>query len=184
MFLHADILHDTRANNHPALLEQLSSQGRMGWDILISNPPYVSPQNYNHTTSRSVRNFEPRLALVPETSLPMLSDDAHGDLFYPRLLHLAEVLRSKVLLVEVADLEQANRVVDLARASGRWDGTQLWRDDLAAPARIDGEVTSTGISVRGRGSARSVLCWRGPGALWLRTAVNDPITPDRSQLQG
>ncbi|KAI9827988.1 MAG: hypothetical protein M1819_006831 [Sarea resinae] len=38
------------------------------WDVIISNPPYISPEGYKRTTSRSVRNFEPRLALVPPSS--------------------------------------------------------------------------------------------------------------------
>ncbi len=35
------------------------------WDILISNPPYISPRGFAKQTSRSVRNWEPKLALVP-----------------------------------------------------------------------------------------------------------------------
>lgn len=35
------------------------------WDILISNPPYISPSAYWKTTTRAVRKFEPKLALVP-----------------------------------------------------------------------------------------------------------------------
>jgi hypothetical protein len=99
----------------------------------------------------------------------MLPDDTHGDLFYPRLLQLAEVFQSKVLLVEVADMTQAERVIDLVIQTGKWDGAELWRDNPGA--RVDSERTSKGIPVRGRGEARSLLCWRGLGESWLRTAV-------------
>ncbi|KAJ5491607.1 hypothetical protein N7539_003174 [Penicillium diatomitis] len=39
-------------------------------DLLISNPPYISPSDFrNGTTARSVRLFEPRLALVPPVTI-------------------------------------------------------------------------------------------------------------------
>ncbi|EER40586.1 conserved hypothetical protein [Histoplasma capsulatum H143] len=40
--------------------------------ILLSNPPYISPAQFaNGTTARSVRRYEPRLALVPPTRRPI-----------------------------------------------------------------------------------------------------------------
>ncbi|KAE9965694.1 hypothetical protein EG328_009475 [Venturia inaequalis] len=85
------------------------------WDLLICNPPYISPNHFYTTTSRSVRNFEPKLALVPPPSESGLTDEQQGDLFYPRLLHIADKLKSKILLMEVADLSQAERVAAMAQ---------------------------------------------------------------------
>ena len=42
--------------------------GETEWDIIISNPPYISPRGYVRETHRSVRNWEPKLALVPCSS--------------------------------------------------------------------------------------------------------------------
>ncbi|CAD6591784.1 MAG: hypothetical protein ASARMPRED_005600 [Alectoria sarmentosa] len=96
------------------------------WDILISNPPYISPTSFNSTTTRSVRNYEPRSALVPAgTPSPKgrVAEVDAGDTFYPRLLEIAEQVSAQVLLIEVGGLEQAFRVV--AMVTGKREGAQL-----------------------------------------------------------
>src|SRR5690606_11160420 len=61
------------------------------WDILVSNPPYVSPSAFWNTTTRSVRGFEPKLALVPPAAGAGTAVE-QGDEFYPRLLAFARHL--------------------------------------------------------------------------------------------
>ncbi|MCJ1458065.1 hypothetical protein MMC28_008436 [Mycoblastus sanguinarius] len=146
------------------------------WDLVVSNPPYISPLAFNRTTSRSVRNYEPKSALVPvartsptsSTVADTNTDTDIGDMFYPRLLHLAATVNSKILLVEVADLAQATRVGQMIVASGKWEGCEIWRDWPAAPD-AGGEVAAEGtqIRVRGEGNGRAVLAWRGEGVSML-----------------
>ncbi|TAQ87038.1 hypothetical protein B7494_g4629 [Chlorociboria aeruginascens] len=89
-------------------------------DILISNPPYISKTHFSKETARSVRNWEPKLALVPEPQ----SESARGevaaeDVFYERLLHLHyHIFKSKLLLMEVGDSDQAIRVAEMAVNNG------------------------------------------------------------------
>jgi hypothetical protein len=67
--LQADVLLDPFADLCRGPLPLKVALNRHGyspfWDILISNPPYISPTGYWKTTTRSVRGFEPKLALVP-----------------------------------------------------------------------------------------------------------------------
>ncbi|KAI4762897.1 S-adenosyl-L-methionine-dependent methyltransferase [Aureobasidium sp. EXF-3400] len=182
-FLQADILatkNNEGDTSPPSLASALqhytsatSSQKRHHWDILISNPPYISPSAFAHTTTRSVKRYEPLLALVPSlptssSSTPQDTDQAtqdqtQGDLFYPRLLSIAADLSVKVVLFEVADLEQAKRVAGMAEKQNIWDGVEIWRDDPSS-----GEMeTETGIKVLGTGNGRSVVAYRGEGKDWL-----------------
>lgn len=132
-------------------------------DVLVSNPPYISPSDYMRTTARSVRHFEPKLALVPlSTAFAQHVDHENlGELFYPRLLDLAEELSAKVVLLEVADLEQASRVVKLLAQRPSWSvDVEIWRDE---PSRHhEQNILSGGRSLRiiGEGSGRSVFIWR------------------------
>lgn len=134
------------------------------WDVLISNPPYISPLAYWKTTTRSVRTFEPRLALVPPNK-SNFDDTQQGDMFYPRLLKLAEECEAKIVLLEVANLEQAVRVSQLAKKADIFDGIEIWRDE---PDHLPGQHTiEEGFDVLGSGNARSVVCWRRAGGEWL-----------------
>ncbi|KAF2836891.1 S-adenosyl-L-methionine-dependent methyltransferase, partial [Patellaria atrata CBS 101060] len=131
-------------------------------NILTANPPYISLSSFR-TTPRSVRSFEPRAALVPPSS-PTLSDQAQGDRFYPRLLEIADEVGAEVVLVEVADMAQALRVVGMARGRG-WEGLEVWRNEPGARAEEDSggggrDCAGDGVVVRGRGDGRSVLCFR------------------------
>ncbi|ORY04862.1 S-adenosyl-L-methionine-dependent methyltransferase [Clohesyomyces aquaticus] len=135
------------------------------WDIVIANPPYISPSAYWSTTTRSVRGFEPKLALVPPPR-PGNNDTEQADYFYPRLLTAARDAEAKIVLLEVADLDQAMRVATMARRIAIFDGIEIWRDQ--PDQRNESAVgISAEFPVRGQGNARSVLCWRGLGATWL-----------------
>ncbi|KAH9882869.1 hypothetical protein J1614_000235 [Plenodomus biglobosus] len=158
------------------------------WDVVISNPPYISPRAYWKTTARSVRAWEPKLALVPPPpppppisplpSLPSSSvqhagphaDDAQADVFYPHLLNIARDFEAKVLLLEVADLAQALRVARSAAASDTFERVEIWREQPDARAEEEEEEEEEkdhGIAILGQGNARSVVCWRDVGLAWL-----------------
>lgn len=145
------------------------------WDLLISNPPYISPSAYWKTTMRSVRKFEPKLALVPPPR-SKFDDTQQGDMFYPRLLKIAEEVEAKIVLLEVADLEQALRVARLAQKLNTFDGIEIWRDDPDVSASQP--TIEDGFQVYGEGNGRSVLCWRGAGGPWLgKTITPKPQAP-------
>lgn len=132
-------------------------------DIIISNPPYIGETAFNKSTSRSVRNFEPRLALVPSRS----GGPGHGRFFYWRLLQLHKQLRSRVLVMEVSGARQAAVVARLAQfLCGSNNTIELWRDwpdqDTSPDeksAKIDGKWT---FPVKGAGSYRTVVLRRHP----------------------
>jgi methylase of polypeptide subunit release factors len=164
----ADVLLDPFADLYGRTVPFKTALNRHGhppfWDILISNPPYISPAGYWKTTTRSVRGYEPKLALVPPFTTPR-SDAQQGDMFYPRLLEIARDVEAKIVLLEVADLEQAYRVVRRARALDIFDGMEIWREDPLVPS--DASMGEDDVPLVGKGNARSVLCWRGAGSAWL-----------------
>lgn len=98
-----------------------------GCDLLISNPPYISSSDFrNGTTARSVRLFEPKLALVPPlppqfqqspnptpTPTSAMGDVRPEDIFYRRILELSYKLRTKVTVLECGDIKQAERVIEM-----------------------------------------------------------------------
>ncbi|CAK3854327.1 Release factor glutamine methyltransferase [Lecanosticta acicola] len=168
-FVQADVLSkedNIPTDGPPSLMQALNrlagDTGPKDFDILVSNPPYISPKSFRSTTSRSVRNFEPKLALVPPSST-FQGDTAIGDSFYPRLLQIAEHVRARFLLLEVADIDQAMRVASLVFATGSWEGVEIWRDspslspEQAEKIDIDGKI----VDVRGMGNGRSVFAHRG-----------------------
>lgn len=146
---------------------RLETHGRNSTcDIIISNPPYISQEAFNKETTRSVRNWEPRLALVPQRA----SVDfrfALEDVFYHRLLVLYESFESRILAMEVGDDEQALRVARMAfklGVVGDQDEVQIWRDALGCSS-VAGEAESLivqGRNVRliGAGKLRAVVLFR------------------------
>ena len=164
------------------------------WDIMISNPPYISPASFRRDTARSVRNYEPHLALVPppspSSSLGMKFEG--GDVFYPRLLSIADKVNAKLVLMEVADMTQAVRVAVMVRRKMVWEGCEIWRDwtglkkmgHLSEWVEVDGKTTA----VIGGGNGRVVVCWRGQGGKWKgRARASSPVAsryPDESPLNG
>lgn len=171
-FAQADILaKGPGASDSPVtpLMGLLRERGMLHWDILISNPPYISPQAFVHTTTRSVRNFEPKLALVP-----ISTGHAHansGDLFYPTLLDIADQVNAKVVLFEVADTDQALRVAHMAQGRNSWQGIEIWRDEPST-INLNSEPIiqdEDGFRTLGRGDGRSVVCWRAEACTWLNS---------------
>lgn len=165
-FIQADVLEDPEGPS--GLLTKLREIGHATptFDVLVSNPPYISSSAFRTTTAASVRRYEPKLALVP----PQTSKENHaqdGDLFYPELYNIASLLKSKVVLFEVADMEQACRVA--AMANERWRTVEIWRDD---PGASETEYAEVGcdrrprIRVRGVGNGRSVVAFTAEGEQW------------------
>ncbi|KAH0348212.1 modification methylase HemK, partial [Aureobasidium melanogenum] len=180
-FIQADILatDSNDKSNHVASLdsalhhyESASPTPRDGcWDILISNPPYISPQAFDNTTQRSVKRYEPRLALVPPPQNSALSSKVdQGDNFYPRLLEIAQNVGAKIVLFEVADLEQAQRVALMAKDQGIWDDIEIWRDypsEHDSDAEIGNTTALKDVKILGTGNGRSVFAYRGDARDWL-----------------
>jgi methylase of polypeptide subunit release factors len=147
---------------------------RHNWDIIISNPPYISPTSFRTMTSRSVRSYEPKLALVPQTRLQM-QDEQQGDLFYPHLFQLAEIYDTKLVVFEVGDMLQAERVARLAQTYKRWVGIEIWRDDPREEAdrTILNERGLSDINIVGEGDGRSVICWNLDAISWVGKNATD-----------
>ncbi|EGD96315.1 hypothetical protein TESG_03768 [Trichophyton tonsurans CBS 112818] len=143
-FVHADILDPRYLESDGSELGKMlsrSNQGHSkGLDLLISNPPYISPRDFtNGTTRRSVRLYEPTLALVPPPNQHpgRASDSARADSFYPHLLAASAQLDSRFTVLECGDLAQARRVAAMADdtrqilpwSSQRNVKTEIWRCD-------------------------------------------------------
>ena len=146
----------------------LHSPVKIRADIVISNPPYISPTAFWKNTARSVRNHEPRLALVP----PMVSGSPLtqlGDTFYPHIFQAAESSEAKVLLLEISDMDQARRIVEMAPE--HWVHIEIWRNG------IDGQKAETEvvhisdrlITIRGPkdGHGRGVFCVSRQARTWV-----------------
>lgn len=123
------------------------------WDVLISNPPYISPAQFgNGSTARRVRVYEPKLALIPPVAIfydmkelreptpePTLDPsietgvdfetgfDTHADTFYPRLITISSLINAKLSIFECGDPQQASRVAELA---GRYPGAMSGSSSL------------------------------------------------------
>ncbi|KAI4719120.1 S-adenosyl-L-methionine-dependent methyltransferase [Aureobasidium sp. EXF-10727] len=170
-FLQADVLAvsdsktSTESPSLNSVLQTDSTSSHPYWDILISNPPYISPTAFSTTTTRSVKRYEPLLALVPSApaTFPPSIDD--GDTFYPHLLSIAANVSARVVLFEIADLPQAQRVAEMATQQGIWDRIEIWRDDSGD---VGAEVGTTDeVKVLGSGNGRSVVAYRGDAVGWL-----------------
>ena len=135
------------------------------WDIVISNPPYISQKSFGKDTQRSVRNWEPKLALVPRIIENTTVENSHPeDIFYHRILEVANASKSRVVLMEIGDMEQAIRVSTIAVDIGIWTSVEIWRDwpDNYPEKLTDKEeifVTQQRIATKGSGNCRSVICW-------------------------
>ncbi|KAI9788939.1 MAG: hypothetical protein M1835_002000 [Candelina submexicana] len=149
------------------------------WDVVISNPPYISPKAFR-TTSRSVRNFEPGLALVPPPqnaiNLGETTELGHatneGDTLYPGILGIATKVNTKLAVLEVSNLEQAIRVASIALDTEYWDTVEVWRDSLNSngPQAREGAAQPNLLVVEGHkillwgdGNARAVVCRKNDG---------------------
>lgn len=158
-------------------------------DIVLANPPYISPSSFRHrTTARSVRGFEPTLALVPPpTSADICArglfhdktKQHRADTFYPPIIDHSMSIGTKVLLMEVGGIDQAIRVARMLFKADTWTQVEIWKDGIDS-----GETESTDLEfprdrflvdrVKVTGlkgvetEARAVVCWWGDRAEeWL-----------------
>jgi methylase of polypeptide subunit release factors len=143
-------------------------------DIIVSNPPYISQESFRTETTRSVRNWEPKLALVPENLHPetMAMGCAAADIFYQRLLYLYSLFRARILLMEVGDEAQAVRVAQMALSSSRIrrttkgrDVVEIWRDSPDTGKLGELKIGGDKVSVRGSGGLRAVVLFKFFGSL-------------------
>lgn len=158
------------------------------WDVIISNPPYVAPDDYavGGRTTESVRNYEPRMALVP----PQQPDSyLHpGDTFYPHILRIARQTAASLVVMEVGDSTQAERVRQLVQRAKLFKGgssyVETWYDDgtvVAEPLDPTAEVVPADNSQRQTdisSSARAVVVWRDKWA-HRRKLLENPTVPIR-----
>lgn len=147
-----------------------------GCDVLVANPPYVSPQTWREgrgELSYSTRKFEPKLALVPRDVTELPAACRPEDVFYAALLDAAGVLRPAVVLFEFGDAAQGRRVLELAfgHPSCRDAEFEFWRDhpDLKSVGDADSETevrvrdpagAERVVPIRGRGNVRSIVIRR------------------------
>lgn len=179
----ADLLNQERidvdGDSEPSIYDCLrnSKGNRPQWDILVSNPPYISQQSYsNGTTTRSVRRFEPVSALIPKSrnpnSLQHRFNPVHGDEFYPHLIDLADFVQARVSLFEVGDTQQARNVVEYIKAKI----AESFPNNPMQPAEHLIEVwqdrTLDGTNHPDPyGPIRAVVWWRSQWAKWRRTRL-------------
>lgn len=137
-------------------------------DVLVSNPPYVSPEAWRFgrgELSYSTRKFEPRLALVPR-GVDAPQGCRPEDVFYAALLDATAVLEPSVALFEFGDEAQGRRVLDLALGHSFCRGAEFefWRDcpDLEGPG-AEGEDVATAVTVEDPAGVRRVVPIRGSG---------------------
>ena len=189
-------LHDHRVPSIFSLLKEFREQNRQKslatkseWDIVISNPPYISPDQYEvgGTTSKSVRQWEPRDALVPPDidHLTLGADrgrlinndqnkNSRGDEFYPHLLNVAKEVNAKLIVLEVGDTQQAKRVRDHASNLFGAEGalsSEIWRDEGFVDEEQNARNGTNGMIQEGSG--RAVVIWRHDWATWrLKSNTN------------
>lgn len=96
-------------------------------DVVLSNPPYVTPED---PLEPEVREFEPALALFAPQEDPLY--------FYRRVLYWADCLQAVQLGLE-CHRDYAAAVADLAHQSG-WDST-VTADQFGAPRWVWGLKT-------------------------------------------
>ncbi|KAG6009957.1 hypothetical protein E4U21_000728 [Claviceps maximensis] len=149
-------------------------------DVLISNPPYISRKVWHFGCGQlgySVRKYEPRLALVPDASIPSPAGWQHQDIFYLRLLDISMTMKPSIALFELGGEQQIRRVLTglFRHRIAEVAEVEVWRDwpDGKADAGQDTELTiSLGarhqtVSVKGSGHMRCIFMrnrWRHKNA--------------------
>lgn len=177
--------------NAAALLRKKDGERkpRDPWDVIVSNPPYISPKDYDigGKTEPSVRNYEPKSALVPPPSDSDAaglnpSPDVLGDVFYSPLLRIAHATGAKILVMEVGDSAQAGRVYhgaihhhgSVALTRNSENHFECWSDDgsvRALPEHPSPEfdfAAGTNPEV----SDRALVLWTGALAKWRRLQLS------------
>ena len=105
---------------HGGLFEPLADLNLEGsFDIVVSNPPYVSPEEYENLSS-SIRDFEPPEALVAEDG---------GLFFHKKIIENADkYLRPKAFLLMECGATQAPSLQSILQETGRYDSIETIKD--------------------------------------------------------
>ncbi|KAK6334990.1 hypothetical protein TWF718_010431 [Orbilia javanica] len=113
-------------------------------DIVIANPPYISADGYWEDTERSVRLYEPEIALVPPEKRPAnIPDDIpREDIFYPAVEEFAAYFKSKAIIFETGGDKQSARVKAMLESRG-WE-TGTWKDFRGINRNVVGWRKETG----------------------------------------
>ena len=172
-YVQADVLalETFKQKGIPSVAQVLHDRGEKAWDVVLANPPYVSETEYfSALTERSVRCFEPKLALVPEpaSDTSLVSHDKGRraypeDRFFRAILDISSAVHARVLTMEIGSTDQATRIARLAQCMSGKDNrpphVEIWRDDPSAGDRetIAGPADKTPIEVIGSGNARTVF---------------------------
>lgn len=184
-----ELLHTTSADTHPtapadrnlskpfssALVEAPSWRQDGSWDVVISNPPYISEADFalGGTTIESVRKFEPKLALVPPTD-PSDSAD-HGDIFYKHIIQIGRHLGARLIVLEVGDSDQAWRVCKLAKYLLKDQlercAIELWRDDGSVKTDMEDQNVQDHRMMGPLSNVveRAVVIWMQDWATWRKS---------------
>ena len=114
--------------------EEMDASESVEWDVLVSNPPYISSLSYQDgSTARSVRHFEPKLALVPPAEITMKTSEAYNqeDAFYHRLVALSFKLSVKLTVLECGNRHQGSRVANICKQfASRLHQDYKWSIDI------------------------------------------------------
>ena len=137
---------DSAQNVHFEVADVMTWSGSVKWDVIVSNPPYISKKDYapGGLTSRSVRMFEPKLALVP-------AEDTLS--FYKRIMEISIGANAKLTALEVGGSDQAREVVDLAKGhmpKHKSASIFVIRDDSSIVPERDFDKDSTEPLAEGR----------------------------------
>jgi len=98
-------------------LTGLNLEGK--FDMIVSNPPYVSPEEYE-TLSPTVRDFEPPEALVAQDG---------GLFFHKKIIESADkYLRPKAFLLIECGATQAPALQSILREAGTYDSIEAMKD--------------------------------------------------------
>ena len=164
-----DIFDDDNVLQSFLLKQSNQKINNLNVDVIISNPPYISQEAFRKETMRSVRNWEPKLALVP-AELPrseLLLGVNAADIFYQRLLTLhSDVFKSRLLLMEVGDEAQAIRVAKMAlnhcnppdaQTTKTRNHVEIWKDSPEMDELEELNLGGNKILIRGSGNFRAVL---------------------------
>ncbi|GAB7340844.1 hypothetical protein MBLNU457_7206t1 [Dothideomycetes sp. NU457] len=160
-----------------ALEHQKGTDAGRDCSILMSNPPYIDPDWFENRLTSSVRDFEPKLALVPPPSAPFIRGQKRivtADVFYPHLLSVADKVNAKVIMLEVEGTNQARRVakmVEKRACSPAWTNVEIWKDQPTFAGNAGHALVKDPFvdrtHVRGNGKARTVFACRGVEEEWL-----------------
>jgi methylase of polypeptide subunit release factors len=200
-FEQANVLAE-KGENIGGMKSVLDIVGEHNYDIIVANPPYISTEQFYTQTARSVRSFEPRLALIPGNNmslkLPTITGATQtqhtendttplmyeGDMFYPRIAEIARSVNAKLILMEVGDSAQAERIAKFFAAQTTliddkpqplWHAMEIWCDGIAADGVMTRRMMRCGafhvplVGPREQTHGRTVVCWRGDAMNWIGT---------------